>query len=379
MSRSMSQDQFDLAVVGSGIVGLAHAALALDRGLRVVVVERHDRPVGASVRNFGHVGITAQSGEGLAYAKAGRRHWLNFGARAGFWVGELGTLVVARADDEVELLREFASQRDGEVALLDRDAVSRHASIKDPALRGGALFTEDVRVSSPEAIPALARYLSEEGVEFRFRTNVTGLDEGVVHTSRGEIRATEIVVAVGHDTDMLSPSTAEEIDLQRCSLHMLELDCPTGSHFDPVLLTGLSVLRYKGLSGCAAAQEVRSRIERTTPDLFELLVNLKMSQRPNGRLVVGDTHVYGHTHDPFRDEAIDDVLLREFRQLLGADLTVRRRWTGEYASSTQVDFLIAEPTPRVRYVSVTNGTGMTTAFGLAEHVLEAALTPAAAR
>ncbi|WP_433609266.1 TIGR03364 family FAD-dependent oxidoreductase [Prescottella agglutinans] len=376
MSQALSRE-YDLAVVGSGIVGLAHAALAVDRGMSVVVVERHDRPVGASIRNFGHVGITAQSDQGLAFAKAGRRHWLDFGSRAGFWVGELGTLVVARADDEVELLREFASQRDGDVELLDPAGVSRHASIKDPALLGGAIFTEDVRINSPEAIPALAAYLAEQGVDFRYRTNVTGVDEGVVHTSRGEIRAVEIVVAVGHDTDMLSPATAEDIDLQRCSLHMLELDCPAGSHFDPVLLTGLSVLRYKGLSGCAAAQEVRARIERTTPDLFELLVNLKMSQRPNGRLVVGDTHVYGHTHDPFRDEAVDDVLLREFRKLLGAELTVRRRWTGEYASSTKADFLIAEPTPGVRYVSVTNGTGMTTAFGLAEHVLDSGRVPVA--
>lgn len=371
MSQLLSPERFDLVVVGSGIVGLAHAALAMDRGMRVAVVERNDRPVGASIRNFGHVGITAQSGQGLAFAKAGRRHWLDFGARAGFWVGELGTLVVARADDEVELLREFASQRDGDVELLDPAGLARHATIKDPSLRGGALFTEDVRVNSPEAIPALASYLAAEGVEFHHRTNVIGLDEGVVHTSRGDLRATEIVVAVGHDTDMLSPTTAEAVDLQRCSLHMLELDCPAGSHFDPVLLTGLSVLRYKGLSGCAAAQDVRARIERTTPELFELLVNLKMSQRPNGRLVVGDTHVYGHTHDPFRDEAVDDVLLREFRQLLGGDLTVRRRWTGEYASSTKVDFLIAEPVPGVRYVSVTNGTGMTTAFGLAEHVIDA--------
>lgn len=370
MPTVTENQHFDLAIVGSGIVGLAHAALALDRGMRVVVIERHARPVGASIRNFGHVGITAQSDQGLAFAKAGRKHWLNFAARSGFWVGEFGTLVVARAEDEMELLEEFSRQRDGDIKLLDRSGVAQHASIKDPSLRGAALFTEDVRVNSPEAIPALAKYLGEQGVEFRYKTNVTGFDEGTVHTVRGDISADAVVVAVGHDTDMLSPETAEEISLQRCSLHMLELDCPSGSFFDPVLLTGLSVLRYKGLSKCDAAQQVRTRIERDSPKLFELLVNLKMSQRPNGRLVVGDTHAYAHTHDPFSEEAVDDVLLREFRALLGAELTVRRRWTGEYASSQSVDFLIKETMPGVHYVSVTNGTGMSTGFGLAEHVLD---------
>lgn len=369
MEPETETEKFDLAIVGSGIVGLAHAALAMDLGMRVVVIERHDHPVGASIRNFGHVGITAQNDQGLAFAQAGRRHWLDFAARAGFWIGEAGTLVVARADDEMELLEEFAQQRGGSVQMLDRSDVRRQASIVQPALLGGALFTEDLRVNSPDAIPALAAYLAAQGVRFRYRTNVTGVSEGVVHTTRGDVGAAEIIVAVGHDTDMLNPQIAEGIGLERCLLHMLELDGPVGSFFTPVILTGLSVLRYAGLRDCAAAQHVRERIERDTPELFELLVNLKMAQRPNGRLVVGDTHRYAHTHEPFRDEAIDDLLLREFRALLGDDLKVRRRWTGEYASSTTCDFLVRETEPGVRYVSVTNGTGMTTGFGLAEHVL----------
>ncbi|HEY3736031.1 MAG TPA: FAD-dependent oxidoreductase, partial [Jatrophihabitans sp.] len=53
----------DLVVVGAGIVGLGHAAAALRRGLSVVVLERDSRAVGASVRNFGHVCTTPQSGQ----------------------------------------------------------------------------------------------------------------------------------------------------------------------------------------------------------------------------------------------------------------------------------------------------------------------------
>ncbi|WP_318387548.1 FAD-dependent oxidoreductase [Microbacterium maritypicum] len=53
-------DTADVVVVGSGIVGLGAAYAAVRRGLRVIVVDRTDAPVGATIRNFGHLCIGAQ-------------------------------------------------------------------------------------------------------------------------------------------------------------------------------------------------------------------------------------------------------------------------------------------------------------------------------
>lgn len=55
-----SSRKFDVAIVGAGICGLAHALAAARRGKRVVVVDRDRQANGASIRNFGFVTITGQ-------------------------------------------------------------------------------------------------------------------------------------------------------------------------------------------------------------------------------------------------------------------------------------------------------------------------------
>ena len=85
----------DVLVVGAGIVGLAHAYDAVRRGLSVTVVDREDRVVGASVRNFGHGCLTAQSGLAAELAAVSRDRWLELATLAGFWAARTGTVVAA--------------------------------------------------------------------------------------------------------------------------------------------------------------------------------------------------------------------------------------------------------------------------------------------
>lgn len=68
----MTNSGFDLAIVGGGIVGLAHAWAARREGLSVIVVDRDQRAVGASVRNFGFVTVTGQ-GRGETWRRADRK------------------------------------------------------------------------------------------------------------------------------------------------------------------------------------------------------------------------------------------------------------------------------------------------------------------
>ncbi|MFG2822223.1 TIGR03364 family FAD-dependent oxidoreductase [Kitasatospora sp. NPDC048365] len=359
----------DVVVIGAGIVGLAHAHEALERGLTVAVVERGDRATGASVRNFGHACGTAQDGDALRYARNARATWAHLADKAGFWYGRTGTVMVARAEDELAVLREFAELRGDEVRPLTAGQVAERIPVGAGVL-GGAFLPDDLRVDPRAAAHAIARHLAERGATFHWTTSAHAIEPGAVHTSRGTLTARTIVLATGHDVDRHYPELAAQFGVRRCALRMLRVDAPGGATVEPAVQTGYSLLRYSGYEACPSLPAVRARLTAERPDLIGIGLNLMYTQRPDGTLTIGDTHAYGTTLDPFEDEALDAAVLAETAELLGVDgLTVRERWRGVYASAPE-PFLIAEPAEGVRVVSVTSGIGMTTAFGLAPEVLD---------
>ncbi|HWU32920.1 MAG TPA: TIGR03364 family FAD-dependent oxidoreductase [Marmoricola sp.] len=361
----------DLIVVGGGIVGLAHAVDAHLRGLAVTMLERDERAVGASVRNFGHVCTTPQAGEARPYALEANERWRKLAALADFEIETHGTVAVARTEAELAVLEEFATTRAAdEVQLLTPAGVEDRIGWLPADTVGGAWLTRDLRVDPRAAIPALAHWLVDRGVDVRFGVNVASIADGVVATNQGEFVGDRVVHAAGHDVDRLFPTIAEEYGIRRCRLQMFEVAPPQDLRIGPAVLTGTSLLRYGGFEEQPSAARVRAAFEANQPDLLEAGVNLMLTQRPDGSIVLGDTHHYGKTLTPFEDEDVANIILREGARLFGTDLTVRRRWRGVYAHSTQTDFLIGSPDPRTRVVSVTSGVGMTTGLGLAPAVLD---------
>lgn len=361
----------DLLVVGAGIIGLAHAFEAHQRGLTVAVVERDHRAVGASVRNFGHCCITAQDGDLLDLAMTGRSRWLAAASKAGFFAVESGALAVARSDTELELLAQLAQSRSaGQILLRSEVEVRESLGGGQKEISGGAWLRDDVRVDPREAVGKLAAWLAEQGVQFFWNTNFLGLSTAGARTSRGDIAAAHTVVCAGHDLDYLFPELAAEREVSRCALQMIRVAAPEGFAVAPAVLTTTSMLRYPAFTAMPAAQRLRQELAESDPALLAIDANVMFTQRPDASLLVGDSHRSGKTQAPFQSEAVSELLLDRASQVIGrGPLRVLERWQGIYAASPQQPYLIAPIGERATAVTVTSGIGMTISFGLAQKVL----------
>ena len=157
---------YDLAIVGAGICGLAHALAAARRGKRVIVIDRDAQANGASVRNFGFVTVTGQQG-GDCWRRAIRSRdvWIEIATAARIPIIQRGLVMIARRREARAVLEEFlATEMGAECRLLAPDELIEFGSDLRAQKFAGALYSpHEVRVESRDAIPQLAAYLARSG------------------------------------------------------------------------------------------------------------------------------------------------------------------------------------------------------------------------
>ena len=145
----MTHPKLDVAVIGGGIMGLAHGWMASRQGLRVGLFERNPAAAGASIRNFGMVWPIGQTaGERYETALRSRDLWLELAQRGVIEASECGSVHLAHHDDEWRVLQEFAALGQHSCHLLNAAETLRKAPIANPdGLRGGLWSPTELRVN----------------------------------------------------------------------------------------------------------------------------------------------------------------------------------------------------------------------------------------
>jgi FAD dependent oxidoreductase TIGR03364 len=363
---------YDLAIVGAGICGLAHALAAVRRGKRVVVIDRDAQANGASVRNFGFVTVTGQQAGGCwRRAMRSRDIWAEVAREAGIHSPQQGLLMIARRPEALAVLEQFAATEMGSGCTLLRPGEIEGQGLRTGEFAGALHSPHEIRVESREAIPKLAAWLAgRHGVTFLRQTAVRSAAPPRLETSRGVVEAEAVVVCPGDDFHTLYADRVAAYGLTRCKLHMMRLRPERYDARLPVVMSDLGMVRYLGYAELPAAAALAARLQAEQAAQVDNGVHLIVARSADGTLVVGDSHHYGATPDPFAPTHVDDLILEEYAAVYEGPLPpVVARWTGTYASAKERLMLMDRPSDAVRIVLITSGTGASTSFAIAEETI----------
>jgi FAD dependent oxidoreductase TIGR03364 len=364
---------FDLAIIGGGVIGLAHAWAAARAGKRVVVIERDARANGASIRNFGFITVTGQErGDSWRLARRTRDIWAGLADAAGLAIEQRGLYVTARSPEALAVIDAFLATEMGEGCGLLAPAAFRAIAhgLGGPDLAGVLYSPHELRIESRDVIPHLAAFLAERhGVTFHNETVAFSAAPPRLATSRGMVEAGAVVVCPGDDFATLYHDRIAAYGLRRCRLTMLKLTDP-GFVLPGALMSDLGLVRYRGYGALPEAHALEARLRAEQPRHFANGVHLIVAQGGDGGLIVGDSHHYADLPGPFAPASAEVDILDEYQRALGcAAPAVLERWTGTYAVADDRTYLIDTPEPGVRLVIVTSGTGASTGMAIAERVI----------
>lgn len=192
------QADFDIAIVGAGLVGLAIGRACANQGLKTLVVERQKRIASeTSARNSGvvHAGLYyPRDSLKTQLCVAGRHKLYDYAVARHIPHLKRGKLIVGADEARLKALHAQGSANGVEgLALID-------AAEKEPSLKGmAALYSAESGVIDPHAFAyALAADFEAAGGTLALNVNIERLAENTLITSGGDrVTAKRLINAAG--------------------------------------------------------------------------------------------------------------------------------------------------------------------------------------
>ncbi|WP_394830135.1 L-2-hydroxyglutarate oxidase [Pendulispora rubella] len=216
---------YDLAIIGGGIVGLATAWHVSERfpGLSIVLLEKESRLAAHQTgRNSGviHAGVYYQPGSLKArFCKEGAVATMRFCKEYGLPFDQCGKLLVATDPSEIDrmnALHERCIANELSVERIDAEELAR----REPHIVGlGALFVPTTGIVDYGLVTrTMAGLVTERGGEIKTNAHVDDIHEepGEVRIDAGRhtIRARHVIVCAGVMADRLAKKCGIDLDFQ---------------------------------------------------------------------------------------------------------------------------------------------------------------------
>lgn len=365
-------------VIGAGIVGLATARALTKKGYSVTVFERSSRAVGASIRNFGMVWPIGQP-EGVLLNRAVRTKeiWKEIAAETNIWHHDCGSIHLAYHKDEelvlTELFEIFTAQGRNVTLLNPQEITSKFNGINPIGLLCGLFSDSEMIVNSPKAIPEITNYLREKlNVKFFWDMAISKIETGKVVCGNTSYETDLIVLCSGADFETLFPEKFSNLAITKCKLQMMRFMPKTADwKINTAVCGGLSLIHYTSFQAASSLNELKKRYQQDLPNYISNGIHVMVSQNDVGELIVGDTHEYGLTFDPFDQTHLNKFVLDYLATFMKiADWTLTHTWNGIYPKMTDgTTEVFLNPLKDVYIINGVGGVGMTLSFGLTEELI----------
>ena len=364
------------------MLGLAHAMLARQAGYAVTVFDRHARPLGASVRNFGTIWpIGCVPGAEREQALFGLQMWREIAAKSGIWHNPCGSLSLAYRDSSWQVLQEFAAANGAAAgySLLDKaDVLHRFPAVNPDGLRGALRSPDELVLHTPTAIPALIEYIRSLGVDFHFATPVVAVRDNHVETNDGTRHAFDhLVIAAGEEMRMFFPRALAAAGIQPCRLQMMRtVPQPAGFDLGAIITGDLTLCHYPAFATCPSIGTLQDELAGELPDHKRWGVHVIVAQHHDGSITLGDSHEYGEDLDPASHVQVDELILSSMAGMVRLpDPTIATRWQGTYLKSTRgITQVVIQPRDNVTMITAMGGLGMTLGWARARATIDSWLS-----
>mgnify|MGYP003132387797 FL=1 len=377
--------KYDQLVVGGGVVGTFHAYHALNKGLRVAVLEQSSRPQGATTRNFGQV---VPSGMNTKWQNFGRESLAIYKAiqkEFDITIRQNGSVYLASNAEEVQLIEELSDinkQNEYSSTLLTKaQCLEKYPGLRADYVKAGLFFPDEVTVEPRTMIHRLQQYLVEQKrLDLFTNTKAVHLetlgDQVEVTTAAGTaFYAAQVLICNGSDFKTLYPRLFAESDLQLSKLQMMQTKPQHNFELPGSILTGLSIRRYEAFYECPSFQAIKAQED---PKGLEKKwgVHMLFKQAADGSVILGDSHEYADA-DKIEDLGydlnmdIDNFMIAEAKKIFDLPTyEIQDRWYGIYSQCKTQDIFLKDIDARIHVATGIGGKGMTGSAGFAKHHLE---------
>ena len=297
--------QYDIAVIGGGIMGCATALRMAEGGMHATVLDQGDLGQGASGVNAGTLSLQIKRVKLMPYALKGHHEWKAMGDAVGF--RKTGGYTLAFTERESELLHERQTLK-AEAGAPIEFVSNNHIRNAEPNLTqkviSASYCPEDGYANSSLTGQYYRGRLRDQGIPYRERCPVTAIAQDgtgfALDTPQGEITASRILLATGA---WLKPTAA-----------MLDVDLPVNARINTVSVTE----RLKPLTSTVIGHATGL---------------LTMKQKTNGTVLIGGGWQGRGTPQEGRGQVTagslqPNLALAQFALPALANAHIMRSWTG---------------------------------------------------